>query len=353
MNIVKLKDVKIEDVIAVLENGGLVIYPTETLYGIAVDATNLEAVKKLTKYKKRPVGKPYSIAVSDISMANNYVYLNSSAKNIYSAFLPGPITVVSKGKHKVAKGVESETGTLGVRMPDYKPITDIIKKFNKPITATSANASYKKRPYKISDIFENISLKQKSLIDLVIDAGELPHHEPSTVVDTTIEDTLILRQGEIKFGKENKILSRSEEDTKNLAKELFQKNQVHAGQRAIVFALKGDMGAGKTIFTKGLGKAIGVNDIITSPTYNLINSYKSSNGLYKLVHIDAWRLNSVEEISDINLQKEISDGSIVSIEWSDKIAEEIRKYNEDAIIIWVNIIFGKKPNERTISWGTS
>lgn len=135
----------VKSAVEVLASGGLVIYPTETIYGIGADALNPGAIVKLAKYKQRPLGKPYSIAVSDIKMAEKYVTLNESARNIYKEFLPGPVTVVSTGKHVVAQGVESETGTLGIRIPDYKLVIDIVKSFGKPITSTSANASYKKK----------------------------------------------------------------------------------------------------------------------------------------------------------------------------------------------------------------
>ncbi|NMB82327.1 MAG: threonylcarbamoyl-AMP synthase, partial [Ignavibacteria bacterium] len=147
MKIVKLDKNVVNEVVSVLKSGGLVIYPTETLYGIAADPTNPDAIKKLTTYKNRPLGKPYSIAVTDIDMASKYVELNTTAVNLYKRFLPGPLTVISKGKHKLAPGVESEDGSLGVRVPDYQLVSEIINKFGKPITATSANASYKKRPY--------------------------------------------------------------------------------------------------------------------------------------------------------------------------------------------------------------
>src|SRR5664280_1336967 len=110
--IIKNDETAIQKAVDVLKNGGLVIYPTETLYGIGADATNPEAIKKLTEYKNRPFGKPYSIAVTSQRMAGEYVDLNQTAKNLYKEFLPGPLTVISKGKHKVAPGVESEDGTL-------------------------------------------------------------------------------------------------------------------------------------------------------------------------------------------------------------------------------------------------
>jgi len=187
----------------------------------------------------------------------------------------------------------------------------------------------------------------------VIDGGELPHREPSTVVDTTYEDISILRQGNVKLVKGNKVLSVSPDNTEDIAKNILQKYETYFGNRAIIFALKGDMGVGKTIFTKGLAKTLGITQTVTSPTFNLINSYSVNSPVKKLTHIDVWRIRSVDELWDINLVKEISDKSIVSIEWADKISDVIRKYHEEAIIIWVKIRFGKKENDRIISWGVS
>jgi L-threonylcarbamoyladenylate synthase len=330
-----------------LSQGKLVFMATETVYIAAVDATNFQAVLKLIAFKNRPFGKPFSVGVTDIKMAKKYVTLNETAKKLAQRFLPGPVTVVSKGKHTVSAGVEAENGTLGIRIPNYSFFLKVVRKFKKPITTTSANASYKRRPYKISDILDNISEKQNSLIDLIVDAGELPRNEPSTVIDTTLDDEpIILRQGEIKLKGKNEVLSRNEENTENVAKELWQKYEDFQGKRAIIYALEGEMGVGKTIFVKGLAKAMGITEKVTSPSYDLLNNYCTLN------HIDTWRmLNPNEEIKDIGSFKLIKDKSIVAIEWADRAINEIRKYTDDAIIIWVKIKYGKGINDRLISWG--
>ncbi len=330
-----------------LEKGQLVFMATETVYIAAVDATNETAVKKLVSFKNRPFGKPFSVGVTDIKMASKYVVLNETAKNLYKRFLPGPVTVVSTGTHKVATGVEAENGTLGIRIPDYKFFQEVCKKFKKPITATSANASYQRRPYKLSDILDNISEKQKGLIDLMIDAGELPHNEPSTVIDTTLDDQpVILRQGEIKLKDKNEVLSRSEENTQNIAKELWQKYQDYTGKRSIIYALEGQMGAGKTQFVKGLAKAMGITENIVSPSYDLLNTY----GL--LTHIDTWRMiDPNEEFKSLDVKDLLEKNLVVAIEWADRSVEEIKSYSDDAIIIWIKIEYGKNQNDRLISWG--
>lgn len=326
MKIIKLDKNSADLAVGVLAKGGLVVYPTETLYGIGADATNQKAVNKLTEYKNRPFGKPYSIAVTNQKMAEEYAQINKTAVALYQKFLPGPLTVISKGRHKLARGVESEDGNLGIRIPNYRLVTDIVSKFDKPITATSANASYKKRPYKISDIIENISDKQRNLIDLIIDAGELPPNDPSTVVDTTPDDPVTLRQGEIKLTDKNMILSKNEEATQNLAKELWQKYEIHKGKRAIVFALQGEMGAGKTIFTKGLAKAMGIKELVTSPTYSLENEYGDRDRI--LFHLDAWRMEDSRELRALGFEDLIRNRSVVSIEWAERVSDVIREFDD-------------------------
>jgi len=345
----------IDIAVKALQNGDLVFMATETVYIAAVDALNEEAIKKLVAFKNRPFGKPFSVGVTDIDMAEKYVVLNETAKNLYKRFLPGPVTIVSTGTHKVAHGVEAENGTLGIRIPDYKFFQEVCKKFKKPITATSANASYQRRPYKLSDILDNISEKQKKLIDLMIDAGELPHNEPSTVIDTTLDDTpVILRQGDIKLKDTNEVLSRSEENTQNIAKELWQKYEDYSGTRAIIYALEGKMGAGKTQFVKGLAKAMGIKEQIMSPTYDLLNSYMPYAVGIKLIHIDTWRMiKASEELKELGLKGLINDKMVTAIEWADRSIEEIKKYSDDAIIIWVKIVNPPAGgvNDRLISWG--
>lgn len=334
-----------------LENHGLVIMPTETTYGAMVDATNQSAVNKLIIYKNRPFGKPFSIAVEDINMAGEYVFINTVAKNLYKKYLPGPLTVISKSKGKVARGIESENGNLGIRVPNYKFVLDVISIFGKPITATSANASYKKRPYKISDILDNLSEKQKSLIDLIVDAGQLPRNEPSTVIDTVYDDPAVLRQGEIKLKEKVEILSKSEEDTKNIAKNLWQKYEQYKGKRAIIFALEGEMGVGKTYFTKGLAKAIGIEDEVLSPTFILENEYDLKKEKLVLIHIDTWRIQEAKELLDLDFEKRVNEKKIIAIEWAEKVSDIIREFDEEAIIVWVKIKYGKGEKERFIGWG--
>ncbi len=345
MKIIKEKNISVNEIVSVLEKGGLVIMPTETVYIATVKATNKKAVEKLVDYKNRPFGKPFSVGVSNYQMMGQYVTINKTAENLYKNFYPGPLTIICSGKHKTALGVESELGTLGVFITNHKLTCDVVKKLDKPITTTSANASYKKRPFSVPDLLNNLSQKQKKLIDLVVDVGKIPYKEPSTVIDTTLDDSTVLRQGGIKFGNSVKVLSRGEENTQNIAKELWQKYEKHYKQRAIIFALEGPMGAGKTQFTKGLAKALGIKEQVVSPSFDIEINYEN-----KLAHLDVWRIKDKKELEALGFSKLINDKTVIAIEWADKVSDIVRKHSEDAIVVWVKIKYGKKENERLFTW---
>ncbi|MBI4136691.1 threonylcarbamoyl-AMP synthase [Candidatus Roizmanbacteria bacterium] len=326
----------IETAIRVLKTGGLVMYPTETCYGVGVDATNKKAAEKLLAYKERPPGKAISIAVCNDEMAKKYVDINETAQNLYKNFLPGPITVISNSLHRVASGIEAEDGSLGIRIPDYPFLLDLIKQFGKPITATSANLSGRKTPYSVADILDNASEKNKKLIDLIIDAGELPHNPPSTVVDTRLNDERVLRhgtwnmeQGTIKktTTKSQQFISHSPEETQKIGKDLMYQFLPNLKHSCIIFALQGDLGAGKTQFAKGVARALGIQETITSPTFTLVKEYEFVLPKYKvqntryLYHIDTWRMREEKELEDLGFADMIQPGNVVVIEWVEKVGQ--------------------------------
>lgn len=317
----------IKKVTEVLSKGGLVLFPTETVYGAGVDATNQAAVNKLLAYKSRREGKPLSIAVTDAEMAEKYVELNEQARTLYQQFLPGPLTVVSKGKGVVAEGVESEFHTLGVRIPAYPMLLEVIKAYGKPITATSANGSGKKRPYSIDDALEELSEKQKSLIDLVLDAGTLPENPPSTVIDTTLSTPVMMRAGALEVVEKKagatKLVSNSEEETKSIAGRLLLKHWNEVGSKGVVIGLDGPLGAGKTVFTKGIAEFLQITEPITSPTYTYIEEYDftrhQTSG--KLYHLDLWKVGSSEELARLEVPSLVKPNSVVVIEWWSQVKE--------------------------------
>ncbi len=337
----------IHQAVEILKAGGLVVYPTETVYGLGVDATNQEAVDKLLRFKARREGKPLSIAVGDKNMAKKYVKLNDQASNLYDQFLPGPITVVSSGKHQVAKGVESEFGTLGVRIPNYPLILEIVKALGRPITATSANASGKPRPYSIDTIFRYTSAKQQALIDLVLDAGILPKNPPSTVIDTTLSTPLIMRGELIKTQNSSRrlanqnlkirnskletrnlnFITNNPEETKQLAGKLLLKYWQDLQQNGLVFALSGALGAGKTTFTQGLAQYLNIREPVISPTYTYMTEYdwQKNEAKGKLHHLDLWRVDDPELVERLEIKKLIKPYNLVVIEWWEQGKQKLKE----------------------------
>ena len=295
-----------------------------------------------------------SIAVTDQKMAAHYVSLNPTAKNLYQKFLPGPLTVISTGRHKVARGVESETGTLGVRIPDYSLIIKILKSLGKPITATSANVSYKPRPYSIKQLFANLSKKQQSLIDLIIDAGTLPRRPVSTIVDTTLDDPLILRQGTFHL-RGGKLTTNSPSQTTNLAQTLMLKYWNNLQTQPLIFLLIGELGSGKTQFAKGIGKFLQIDETIGSPTYTIVKEYDYQRHQVKgkFIHLDTWRLQTIEELDQLNLLSYLKSKNTLAIEWADRALKPMLDLTQKAKakIIRVKISAGTSRIQRRITVG--
>ena len=320
-------DEVIKTAVKVLNEGGLVVYPTETCYGIAVDATNSKALSKLLSYKTFRGSKPISIAVSDKGMASKYVILNEMAENIYKNYLPGPITVVSISKGNLKPPVVSRQGSTGIRIPDYKFTLRLIEEFGRPITATSANVSYKSHPYSIDQLIKDLPKKSEKLIDMYIDDGKLPHNVPSTILDTTMNTLTVLREGKLKFEDAishstllEQAITKTAEQTSKLGSN-FAKEYLQDIQGTLLIALSGELGSGKTQFTKGVAQSLGVQELVNSPTYTIINEYEYGDKV--LAHMDTWRLMDEDDLKRSGLMDHIEKGNTVVIEWADKFYQEL------------------------------
>ncbi len=316
--------------IAVLKSGGLILFPTETTYGAGVDATQPKAVNKLLAYKSRREGKPLSIAVANQEMAEQYVILNEQARTLYRQFLPGPLTVISQAiPEAVAPGVASEFGSLGVRIPAYPLILNLISVYGKPLTATSANASGKARPYTIDGCLADLSAKQRSQIDLILDAGELPPNPPSTIIDTTLSTPVTFRTGQLQLSEDQsastELTSKSAVETQGIAGKFLLKHWNAIRSYGLLVGLDGSLGVGKTVFTKGIAQFLGITDRMTSPTYSYIESYDYSrhgvNGT--LHHLDLWKVGSVAELDRLEISRLLQPNDVVVIEWFGSFSKEL------------------------------
>ncbi len=184
--------------VVALKQGKVVVYPTDTCYGLAVDATNIDSIKKLYKVKGRGFNKASSVVVPSVAYAKKIVLWNKTASALVKKFWPGAITLVLKLKVESEKWkvLSAKTGFLGLRMPKYSIALDLAKKLNKPITATSANLSGMPECYSAKEVLNQFT-KEKLKPDIIINAGKLKKQKPSTVAKIVNNRIQILRPGPI------------------------------------------------------------------------------------------------------------------------------------------------------------
>lgn len=349
MRIIQLGNSAIHESIKVLKSGGLVIFPSDTVYGALVDSTNKKAVAKLIAFKNRPLGKPISVFVSDLKMMEECV-ITGKNKALLNKLLPGPFTVILDSKHKTDVQLESERGTLGVRIPDNDPIIHLVEEFGKPITATSANLSGRPAHYSIETLLREFPQSKKDMIDLIVDGGKLPRNKPSTVIDLTAPEIKIMRHGDVDIKDSQTFISRSSDETEKIAQFIVKKQLKKKLNKPPVFILEGDMGVGKTIFVKGAGKLFDVVNI-TSPTYVISCEYKVSKwGIDRLAHCDLFNIEEPNEFKYLGLQEYIEPGCILFMEWGEKAGEfyDVLKSRGEVTHIGMKYI-NEKEREITIS----
>ena len=174
------------DAVAALRRGDLVVYPTETVYGLAADATDPEAVERAFEAKGRSREKPVSMALPDVGAAADYVRFSDRERAFCERFLPGPVTVLLERTDRVPDVLVAGRDRVGVRVPDHDLARDLARRVG-PITATSANRSGEPSARRIGEIAPEVRERA-----VVIDRGETPGAE-STVVDVSTGE--IVRRG--------------------------------------------------------------------------------------------------------------------------------------------------------------
>jgi L-threonylcarbamoyladenylate synthase len=171
-----------------LKGGGVVIYPTDTIYGLGANVFYDEAVKKIYSLKKRPIHKPISVCLSKVEDIYKIAFLNRDMDKMVQKLLPGPYTLIFEKKEEFKSQVTS-SHRIGIRIPDNHVCSELSLNF--PITTTSANISGDVPPKSIDDALNSLG----DGADLVIDSGPCSGKLPSTVVDMTYSPPKILRHG--------------------------------------------------------------------------------------------------------------------------------------------------------------
>lgn len=178
-------------IVSALNNGQVIVYPTDTLYGLGADIYNDDAVKKIFLIKKRSFDQPLSVAVSNINDIEEIAFVDDKIRCVAEKFLPGKITLVLKKKNVVSDIITAGSPYVAVRIPDNAVALRILSVFG-PLTCTSANIHGMPTPNKINEI----QMQFKDEINIYIDAGELKD-KPSTIIDLSGEEPKVLRQGAV------------------------------------------------------------------------------------------------------------------------------------------------------------
>jgi len=198
---------KIERAGSVIRNGGLVAFPTDTVYGLGANAFNEEAVLRVYKVKKRELNKPLSILVSKENELHELVKeIPECAKALIKKFWPGALTLILPASDKLSSSLTAGSETIGVRIPDNKTAIALIEESGLPITSPSANISGHANPRNAEDVLKELG----GSIDMVIDGGNSNSGLPSTVAGLTGGKLNVLREGKISKAALEEILSRKE-----------------------------------------------------------------------------------------------------------------------------------------------
>lgn len=180
---------KIEIARMAMKQGSIIVYPTDTVYGIGSNIFDEKSLLKVFSIKKRSKNKPLSICLSRVEDIKTVAHIDSETEKIIQKILPGPYTIILKKKDNVSPLLTSGTDTVGIRIPDSRVCNDLARDF--PITSTSANIS----GYDVPESAEEVLKQLGSSVDIILDAGICKHGIPSTVIDMTVYPPKIIREG--------------------------------------------------------------------------------------------------------------------------------------------------------------
>lgn len=184
----------IEQVVEVLKKGGLIIYPTDTIYGLGCDITNHKAVERICQIRGiKPEKANFSFVCSDLSHISDYTKpIDTTVFRVLRKALPGPYTFILEANNHVPKLLSSKKKTVGIRVPDNDIAREIVRLLGNPVLSTSIRDDDDVIEYSTDP--ELIYEKYKDTVDVVIDGG-YGGNEPSTVIDCTTGDFDVIRQG--------------------------------------------------------------------------------------------------------------------------------------------------------------
>jgi len=190
----RIKRSVLRQVAEIIQHGGVILYPTDTIYGLGCDALNVKAVKRIYKIKHRSENNPALVLVHNKMMLNELVDgITPLASRLMKMFWPGPLTMIFKANRHIHQSLISKDGKIGIRIPKNKFCLKLIAECEAPLLSTSANISGSKTITTVDTLKKVFASK----VDLFIDAGDLESALPSTVVDVSGKRSVVIREGAI------------------------------------------------------------------------------------------------------------------------------------------------------------
>ena len=240
-------DAVMSEAAGIIRKGGLVAFPTETVYGLGADGLNGEACRRIYAAKGRPSDNPLILHISDYNQLNRIVNdIPDNAKKLMAAFWPGPLTIIFRKKPCVPDSVTGGLDTVAVRFPSNTAANRLIAAADTPIAAPSANSSGKPSPTRAEHVYDDLNGK----IDMIIDGGPCTVGVESTIVDVTGDIPCLLRPGGITMEMLESVLGRVDIDkavTKMLSEGERPKapgmKYKHYSPKAEVYLIKGEKNA--------------------------------------------------------------------------------------------------------------
>jgi len=183
---------------AVYKDGGIIAYPAESFYGLGVDPYNEAAVEKLFEIKGRPANKPIPLIVSDMKMVEEIAScLSPLARRVMERRWPGPLTIIIEAKKGLPKRLTAGTNQVAIRIPGAETARRLVEAIGAPLTTTSANPS-NMMPATTAEMVQSYL---GDMLDLIIDGGSLPGGLPSTIIDLTQGEPILVREGLLPFSE--------------------------------------------------------------------------------------------------------------------------------------------------------
>jgi tRNA threonylcarbamoyl adenosine modification protein (Sua5/YciO/YrdC/YwlC family) len=180
----------IEKVAAILDGGGVVIYPTDTQYGLGCDLTKKKAIEKVYRLKQRNPKAPFSFVCADLTNIAEYAKVSNFAYRTMKRLLPGPYTFILDGTKLVPQLMLTKRHECGIRVPNHPIVLELVKALGRPIINTSAALDGQSVPITVDEVADMF----KNQVDAIIDGGPVPG-QPSTIVSMIGDEPEVLREG--------------------------------------------------------------------------------------------------------------------------------------------------------------